>query len=158
MVLKKKYQHVTLKLWYLQFCTVNRKSYYIGGSGALQRPCIGRATRETQVPSEACALIIQSGEEFSCLSCNINQMFRSSKTFLLAWILRLLVTRRKMNNSNRILLGVYPVYELVLVVRRVEGFLPDVTKSYHCFYLLCFVNLISFLKKKKQTVVKKPKI
>lgn len=112
------------------------------------------------MPSEAYALIMQSEEEFSCLSCNINQMFLSIKNFLLKWVFSSLVTRRKMNNSNLILLWAYPVCELMLAVRREEGcrqmLLHFWELSLHswlcCFNLLCFVNLINFLFKK--TIVK----
>lgn len=91
-VLKKKYQHVTLT-WHLQFRTVNRKTYYIRECDALQRARVG--PREKSNASEACALIIQSAEELPCLPCNVNQMFHSIKTFLLTQIFRSLVTRRK---------------------------------------------------------------
>lgn len=78
---KKKYQHVTLKLWYIQYCKVSRKMYYIRGYVALERASVGMGMKNNPMEGMSINNPVRE-EEFCCLPCNIKQMLHSIKNLL----------------------------------------------------------------------------
>lgn len=80
--LKKKYQPVTLKLWYPWYCAVSRKMYYIRGYVALYRASVGLLNEENNSIEGMNINNPVREEEFCCLSCNIKQMLHSIKNLL----------------------------------------------------------------------------